>query len=97
MVDATYVVEGFKEVFNRCMQKVPVMKWDYEEKAMVQATQVNEDGEEVGVWEFDSMGANKALEMLGKHLAMFTDKQKSDGKLEVSVKYANRDNTTPTA
>lgn len=97
MVDATYVVEGFKEVFNRCMQKVPVMKWDYEEKTMVQATQVNEDGEEVGVWEFDSMGANKALEMLGKHLAMFTDKQKSDGKLEVSVKYANRDNTTPTA
>lgn len=93
MVDATYVVEGFKEVFNRCMQKVPVMKWDYEQKAMVQETAIDEDGNEVGVWEFDSVGANKALEMMGRHLAMFTDKTKGDSKMEVVVKYASRSNT----
>jgi phage terminase small subunit len=29
-------------------------------------------------WRFDSSGANKALESIGKHLGMFTDKVKMD-------------------
>lgn len=55
------------EVKNRCMQAVPVMRYDKEEKGYIQAT--NEDGE--GIWKFDSMGANKALDMLGKHFGFF--------------------------
>lgn len=96
MVDATFVVEGFKDVFNRCMQRVPVMVFDYEEKRMVQKTEEDENGNEQGVWEFDSMGANKALEMLGKHLAMFTDKSKTDEKKDVTVtvKYERKDSDT---
>lgn len=74
MVDATFVVEGFKEVFARCMQRVPVLEFDPVEKRLVQKKEIDENGNEVGVWEFDSVGANKALEMLGKHLAMFTEK-----------------------
>lgn len=75
LVDATFVVESLKELFARCMQKKPVMHYDPSEKAIVQKKHVNEEtGEEVGIWEFDSTGANRALELLGKHLAMFTDK-----------------------
>lgn len=99
MVDATFVVEGFKDVFNRCMQRVPVMVFDYEEKRMVQKTEEDENGIDQGVWEFDSMGANKALEMLGKHLAMFTDKSKSEDKKDVTVtvKYERKDNSSESA
>ena len=62
------------EVKNRCMQAVPVMVFDKEEKCMVQAT---ENGD--GVWKFDSNGANKALDMLAKHVGFYeTDnKQKA--------------------
>jgi len=50
---------------------VPVMEFDPVEKMMKQKTAVTEEGEEIGVWEFDSTGANKATEMIGKHLGMF--------------------------
>jgi phage terminase small subunit len=69
LVDAAYVIEGLVEVKERCMQRKPVMVWDARQKAMVQ--KLDEEGN--NVWEFDSNGANKALELLGKHLAMFTD------------------------
>jgi phage terminase small subunit len=69
LVDAAYVIEGLVEVKERCMQRKPVTVWDARQKAMVQ--KLDEEGN--NVWEFDSNGANKALELLGKHLAMFTD------------------------
>lgn len=59
-----YVLESIKEVAERCMQKVPV---------------VNNKGRQVldehgnAVWKFDSSGALKALELLGRHLGMFKD------------------------
>jgi phage terminase small subunit len=86
MVDATFVVEGFKEVFNRCMQKQPVLEFDPIEKKLKQ--KVDDEGN--SVWQFDSVGANKALEMLGKHLAMFTDKLKQDVKVtEIKADFGN--------
>lgn len=69
LVDAAYVIEGLVEVKERCLQRQPVMIWDAKQKAMVQ--KVDENGNHL--WMFDSNGANKALELLGKHLAMFTD------------------------
>jgi phage terminase small subunit len=71
-VTSEYVITGLTEVVQRSLQRKAVMVWSPEEKAMVQAT--DENGE--GVWQFDSMGANKALELLGKTMAMFTDKVK---------------------
>lgn len=98
MVDATFVVEGFKEVFTRCMQKVPVMEFDPINKCMVQKTEEDENGVNQGVWEFDSVGANKALEMLGKHLAMFTDRSNEKKDVTVKVTYERKgNNTEPTA
>lgn len=75
LVTPEFVLEGLKETAQRCLQKVPVMKWDYSEKKMVQET----DEEGNGVWAFDSSGANKAFELLGKHVGLFEkdNKQKS--------------------
>ena len=34
--------------------------------------------EETGEYRFDSSGANKATELIGRHLAMFTDKVQTE-------------------
>jgi len=78
-ITADYVLTGLVEVAERCMQRKPVMVWDREEKKMVQA--VDENGNHV--WMFDSTGANRALELLGKHKQMFTDKVKHDGSVAI--------------
>jgi phage terminase small subunit len=61
-----YVLTNLKEMTERCMQKTPVMEWSPEEKRMV-AT---------GEWAFDSKGAGKALELLGRYLKMWESKSK---------------------
>lgn len=78
MVDADFVVRNLVDIAQKCQQKVPVMVFDPINKAMVQKQDENNNN----VWEFDSNGANKALELLGKHCAMFTDK--SINKTEVT-------------
>lgn len=74
-----YIIKSLLEVVDRCMQRKPVMYFDYAEKEMRQETCMVKDdatGEirEEGVWQFDARGANKALELLGKNLKMFTDR-----------------------
>lgn len=49
------------DVYRRCMTATPVMKYD----------QAQGDWVESGTYEFDSKGALKALELLGKNLGMF--------------------------
>jgi phage terminase small subunit len=82
-LDASFVLKGFVDVFNRCMESTPVMIWDSDRKEMVQ--EINEIG--IGVYKFDSIGALKALEMIGKHLKMFTDKQeiKHEGEVKITL------------
>jgi phage terminase small subunit len=75
-----WVLERLKAISDRCMTAVPVMEFDYVNKEMVQKT----DEEGKGVWEFDSNGANKATENIGKHLGMFiTKKIEHSGELPV--------------
>lgn len=71
---ADYVLGSLKEVVQRCMVRQPVMVRDG--KDWVQKTDA--DGE--GVWEFNSAGANRALELLGKHLRLFVDQVEHAGK-----------------
>lgn len=76
LVTKEFVIGGFKDVAERCMQAKPVMVFDREEKRMVQKMVEVDDpktGEtrEVGSWEFDSAGANGALKALGSHLGLF--------------------------
>lgn len=75
-ISIEWVLKNLIEVSQRCMQKVPVMYFDKEDKEYKQETTA--DGE--GVWEFDANGANRALELIGKHLGMFVepDKDKKD-------------------
>ena len=60
--DANWVLTRLTEVAERCMQAEPVLMW--------------EDGKRVpsGEFKFDSSGANRALELIGKHHAMFVDR-----------------------
>lgn len=82
MVSAEYVLKNLQEVSERCLQKAPVLKWDYVEKAMVPV--LDEDGN--AVYQFDSNGANKALELLGKHLGIFeADNKQKQAIITVNV------------
>ena len=76
-ITADFVLTGLKEVAERCLQRVPVIEWNYEAKAFQQKT----DGEGNGIWEFDSSGANRAFELLGKHVGVF-EKDNSQKKPE---------------
>lgn len=80
---AEYVLGSLREITERCMQRQPVMV--KEGRYWVQKTEENDQGEEVGVWDFDSSGAIKSLELLGKHLALFTDKIKHSGDEETPM------------
>jgi phage terminase small subunit len=82
-ITADYVLFGLKEVAERCMQHQPVMVFDYQAKKMAQRT--DDDGK--AVWEFDSSGANKAFELLGKHVGIFErDNNQKNMKITISAK-----------
>ena len=78
MVDADFVVRNLLEVNARCQQAVPVMFFNPVTNRMEQ----RKDEEDKDIWEFDSNGANRALELLGRALAMFTEKNKVTHVLE---------------
>ena len=75
-INQEWVARRFKEISDRCMQAEPVMIPDG-----------NGGYVESGEYKFDSAGANKATEMLGKHLGFFErdNSQKSD-KIIVKIK-----------
>lgn len=75
LVTAEFVIRGLRVVAERCMQAEAVMEFDKELRQMVHAKD-----EETGklLWKFDSAGANRAFELLGKHLKLFTDKVELD-------------------
>lgn len=58
------IVEALWETYSRCMQAEPVMQFNSSTREMV----------ETGEYSFDSKGALRALELIGKHIGMFTDK-----------------------
>lgn len=64
-ITAEYVLKSLQHVAERCMQAEPVR---------------DREGNETGEYRFDSSGANKSLELLGRHLKLFTDKVEHTGK-----------------
>ena len=72
-LNADWVLTKLKEVAERCMQGEPVM--------VREGDKVVESGE----WKFDSSGANKSLELIGRHLGMFTDNVKLSGQVGVKI------------
>ena len=63
-LNSDMVVAKIMETYSRCMQAEPVMEWDYMAK----------EYKPTGEYTFDSKGALRALELLGKHIGMFVDK-----------------------
>lgn len=71
LISAEYVLKSLKSVAERCQQAEPVMRYNPVDKEMEQVKEEDENGNMVGLYQFDSQGANKALELLGKHLGIF--------------------------
>ncbi|HEY5585698.1 MAG TPA: terminase small subunit [Ruminiclostridium sp.] len=65
ILTAEWVLNNLRSVAERCMQQEPVYIYENGEKV------------ESGEFKFDSSGANKSLELLGKHLKLFTEKVES--------------------
>lgn len=63
-ITAEYVLTSLQSVAERCMQAEPVL---------------DREGSPTGEYRFDSSGANKALELIGKHLKLFTEKVEHAG------------------
>src|SRR5690606_26802856 len=74
-LDAQWVLDKLTEVVSMSMRAKPVEKWDYQERKLV----------ETGEYVYDSNGANKALELIGKHLGMFKDKIEHSGNVGVQI------------
>lgn len=66
-VTQDWVISNLVQVVERSLQRAPVFNARGKQV-------VDEEGRHV--WRFDSAGANKALELLGKHVGMFGDKMK---------------------
>ena len=63
---AEKVLTDIREVIDRCLERVPVL---------------DKKGKPIpGEWQFREQGALKGLELIGKHLAMFTDRVEVDDK-----------------
>lgn len=69
------IIQDLIEIKNRCMQNVPVMYFDKVDKEW------KHEGAEIGepLYKFDSQGATKALDLLGKITGIYEmdNKQKS--------------------
>jgi len=71
LIDQDFVIQNLIEISQRCMSKVtPILEYDSVERKMMH----KEDDAGNKVYEFDSSGANRSIELIGKHLKMFTDK-----------------------
>lgn len=68
-VNADYVLNNLVEVVERSMQRAPVV--DAKGNHVT-----DEDGR--FVWRFDAKAANRALELLGKHLGLFVDNVRAE-------------------
>jgi phage terminase small subunit len=74
-IDAEWVLNRLVQISDRCMTTEPVMEFNYDTKRM----------EETGEFKFDSSGANKATELIGKHLGMFKDKLDINANIGVTI------------
>jgi phage terminase small subunit len=69
-MDVDWVVSRLRDIHDRCMQSIPVYLPGQSELS------TGGDGEPVDpiFFKFDANGAIKALELIGKHMKMFSDK-----------------------
>lgn len=73
-LDAYWVLKRLMDISDRSMQAEPVMEFDYDAQELVPT----------GEYEFDSSGANRSTELIGKHLGMFKETIKHEGSMNVT-------------
>ena len=67
-INADYILTTIRNTIERCAQAVPVY---------------NKEGEPTGEYRFDANAVLKGSELLGKHLALFTDRTKVEGEIKI--------------
>ena len=75
LVSTEWVVKRLKEISDRCMTAEPVMIRT--EDGMVES----------GEYKFDSSGANKATELLGRHIGIFEKDNKQKAIPDVKITF----------
>ena len=70
-VSQDYVIKQLVDTYNCCREPSPVMQFDRDSGEWI----------ETGTYQFDSKGALRALELLGKHLGMYNDKLQVTGQI----------------
>lgn len=85
-VDQLYVVRNLRNIAERCMQAHPVL-----DRAGNPVLILDEEGELKAAYKFDSAGAIKATELLGKHTGMFKEKIEHEHSGSVSLKVVFED------
>ena len=76
-ITADYVLQSIVETMERCKQAVPVT---HKNGDRVWVT--TPDGEIAPAFTFNAAGVLKGAELLGKHLALFTERHEHSGKVE---------------
>jgi len=74
-VNADYVLKTIIDTVERCKQAEPVL-----DRKGDPVTVADENGELRPIYKFDSQAVLKGAELLGKHLALFTDRHEVTGK-----------------
>lgn len=76
-LDEKWVLDRLRKIHERCMQEEPVL---------------DREGNPTGEFRFDSTGAIRSAELIGKHFAMFTDRvevkhieQMPDEELDIEI------------
>jgi phage terminase small subunit len=75
-----WVLLQLRECVQHSMAKEPVMEWDEEERCLKPS----------GFWQYDSKGATRALELIGRQLSMFNDKKTINIALPVVITGADQ-------
>lgn len=71
-INQDWVLLSLLDIRNKSARAEPVLKFNYKTKQM----------EETGEYVYDSNGANKATELIGKHMGMFKDKVEHSGEIQ---------------
>ena len=79
LITADYVLSSLREVVERSMQRAPVCNMRGEQI-------IDDEGNHI--WGFDAKNANRALELLGKHLGLWTDKVQTEVSGGLSIKWS---------
>lgn len=99
------VLQDLHNIKQMSMKEVPVMYYSPKEKAYVQRMEENEKGEEVGVYQYDSQGAIRAIENINKMMGYNEPEKTEDvtpienkvpGIITINKTYVNKEPDQPT-